>query len=209
ELEGTVGMLSHGIEPVAPSPALKRRLMARVDADLAASQPRVSLSARFSGLLDPLRRLFASPAFSLAMVAAAIVLLWSNASLLNELSRVRTELAAAASPSSRVAVLPPATNAPKEAQARLYVSPDSPTALLVVSGLQRLGSDRTYEFWLIRGGQPEAAGTFNVDDHGAGRVLVQSDEAVTNFDQAGITVERAGGTNVPTLSALVFAGAIK
>ena len=48
-----------------------------------------------------------------------------------------------------------------------------------------------------------------VDANGAGILRVQSAEAVGAFDQAGITIERAGGAATPNLNALVFAGALK
>ncbi len=149
-----------------------------------------------------------SPAVALAAIWLAIVLGWWAWSLQNELSRAREELAFFSSNLS-LANLPATAQAPPGSQAKLFTSADRRVALLTVNGLKPLSAAQTYEFWLIRGGQATPAGLFSVDATGSGLLLAQSREAIKNFDQAGISIEPAGGSDSPTLSALVFAGPIK
>jgi anti-sigma-K factor RskA len=83
-------------------------------------------------------------------------------------------------------------------------------AAIYLTGRPCLVRERqTYEFWLIRNGQAMPAGTFNVSAGGSGRILVQSSEPLGQFDQAGITVEKAGGSPTPTLEALVVVGSLR
>ena len=207
QAEDTVQMIPQSVEPVTPSAALKQKLMARVDADLAGGRTRAPSTARPAERRDWLawlRRGWA-PALALASLILALGMIWWNWSLQNELASTRAFISA----SARVASLPPASAAPAEAQAKLYIAPDNASALLAVSGLRPLGSEQTYEFWLIRGGKPVPAGLFSVDSRGSGSLLVHSSDPVGSFDQAGVSVERAGGTSTPTPSALVFVGAIQ
>ncbi|MEP7198375.1 MAG: anti-sigma factor, partial [Chloroflexota bacterium] len=204
-------LLARTPAPIAPSTRVKRDLFARVDADLAARAPRVSVPAPPPSW----REAFAgwwrawSPALALAGLAVVVALGWWNVTLQNDLARARSELSAILQPSTQVVTLPPAPSAPANASAKLYYQSGSAVALLTTFGLNPLGPEQTYEFWLIRGGQPVPAGVFTVDANGFGALRVQSAEAVGAFDQAGITIERAGGAATPNFNALVFAGAIK
>ncbi len=207
EAQGVANMLSQSIKPITPSRRVKRNLMARVDADLAAVRPRTSMAVRAREWWASWGRGWA-PAVAFASLILVLAFGWWNFTLQDELSRTRKVLSEVTNPSTLVATLPPAVNAPHDAQAKLFVAADYTSALLAVGGLKPLGPDQTYEFWLIRGGQSVPAGCFNVDQHGNGRLQVQSVESVGNFDQAGITIER-GCALSPTLSALVFVGSIK
>jgi anti-sigma-K factor RskA len=219
-------------EPVAPSPAMKSRLFARIDAELATARaPSLAASASqvgertppgeltqplrpaapSAGLMDSIAARWRSwsPALSLASLAVAIALLIWNATLQGQLTQSQAELSILNNPSARVANLPAAGQAPAGAGARFIAAPTDNRALLVVYGLKKLDPDKTYEFWLIRGSQAMPEGTFEVDNNGTGRLLVLSGEPVGNFEQAGITIERAGGAATPDMNALVFAGPVK
>lgn len=218
ELQASVAILPYAVEPVAPSARLKDNLFARVDADLAQQPAAMArpapaptpVPARES-LLETLGRLLRgwAPAVALAGLLLAAVLGQRVWALQNELARQRAEVAILSHPNLQTAELPTAPSAPPGAQARLFAAPDQPSALLAVNGLEPLAADQTYEFWLIRDGQPMPAGLFDVDASGTGRLVVRASEPVGNFDQAGITIEPAGGSAVPNLDALVFAGPIK
>ncbi|MER3408294.1 MAG: hypothetical protein C4292_06095, partial [Nitrososphaera sp.] len=209
EAEGMVNMLPQMVEPVIPSPQLKHKLMARIDADLTAPHARLYLPVPPLSLSERLATLMRTWSPAIALASLVLVVAWWNWTLQNELQRTRAELFAIVNPTSHLALLSPGAAAPKDAQAKLYVTPSSSSALLVVAGLKPLGPDQTYEFWLMRGGQAKPEGIFNVDEHGNGRLLVQSTEPIGNFDQVGITIEKAGGAQIPTLSQLVFAGSIR
>lgn len=207
EFRQTIGHLHADATAVPPPPAVKARVLARVDADLVSrgATPRPeSAWDRVKRALFPL---------SLALTAVSIVLAvglgaWA-ASLQRQLAQAQQELALLQAPDLRIVSLPRADTGPVGAQANLLLSPQRSVAVLTVHGLSPLPADKTYEFWLLRGGQPIPAGTFNVDANGSGRLIVQAADPLSTFDQAGITVEPAGGSATPTLSALVSIGSIQ
>jgi anti-sigma-K factor RskA len=218
----TVAALPGMTAPLMPAPELKVRLMARVDASLAAAaHVRTALitdrdDKRAKPAGDTLRRdvkwAYFMRAWAPAIAVASLLLMlafgfrawWLGA----ELGGAQAQAALLIDPAMRVINLPVAS-APAGAQARLFSAPQSPTALLAVSALQQLPPAQTYEFWLIRDGKPLRAGIFNVDANGSALVRIEGPEPLGRFEQAGLTVERAGGVDTPTLSALVFIGAIR
>lgn len=64
-------------------------------------------------------------------------------------------------------------------------------AVLVASGLDDLGADKSYELWFVRGDQPIAAGVFDADDGKATALLEQPMQA---GDVIAVTIEQAGGS---------------
>ena len=66
---------------------------------------------------------------------------------------------------------------------------------LVIRDLDAAPSGKTYEAWVIDGGKPVPAGTF---DGGSDTTVHQLDEPVPAGSQVAVTVERAGGVNAPT-----------
>ena len=246
EALAAVRTLQFAVEPVTPAPEMKQRMLARIQADLAANSqavqprgdgqaandsamprtatpavparprveaPKVSPPTRVRPelprpIVAPLRFRWAWASVAMAAMALVVVLGWWGLMQQGELATARAQLELLGRPDVRVVTIPSARPG-QTAQAKLFVAPDSSTALLAVNGLQPLTSQQTYEFWLIRNGQAMPAGTFNVSAGGSGRILVQSTEPLGQFDQAGITVEKAGGSPTPTLEALVVVGSLR
>ena len=243
---GTVRLLPFMAEPVTPAPAMKQRMMARIQADMAASgqgaqvradgqaaskaaatppatpaiparppaaAPRISPPARARttqarATIRPLPFRWAWAAAAMAALLLATVLGWWGLGQQSELTSARAQLELLSRPDVREVTLPAAKSG-QSAQAKLFVAPDSTVALLTVNGLPPLSAQQTYEFWLIRNGQPQPAGIFNVGAGGSERILVQGAGPLGQFDQAGITVEKAGGSQTPTLDALVVVGSLR
>ncbi|BCX05241.1 MAG: anti-sigma-K factor RskA [Candidatus Roseilinea sp.] len=207
EMRAAVDRLNASAGEVEPPAHIKRRLMARVDADLASQ----GMPARRESAWERLKQaLFPITA---ALAAAAILIaiglgVWAT-SLQGQLAQAQQELALLQSPGLRVVSLPVAENAPAAAQIILVAAPTEATGLLTVSGLKPLTPNQTYQFWLLRSGQPVPAGTFSVDANGAGKLIVRAADRIGAFDQAGVTIEPAGGSETPTLSALVAIGSIQ
>jgi len=206
-----VTAIPRALEPVSPSPQMKRRLMARIDADLASTTPRPALLRTLRSSLSRVQRAFIalSPAIALASLVLVVIVGAYAWSMQSELDQKRVELTLLSQPGLHTTDLASTSVAPPGAQARLFLAPEHNTALLTLHGFKPLGPDQVYEFWLIRGQQALPAGVFSVDQSGTGRLVVQAAEPVGNFNQAGITIERAGGSQSPNLDALVFAGPIK
>ena len=70
-----------------------------------------------------------------------------------------------------------------------------------------LDSAQTYQLWLIDEGQPRSAGVFNPDATGWAWLAFSVEEALTDYQALGISVEPAGGSEQPTTTPLAL-GAI-
>lgn len=80
-------------------------------------------------------------------------------------------------------------------EGRVVVAPDG-NAVLVLSGMRSLPEGKTYQAWVIEGGTPRPAGTFEASD---GRAVVAVGETVPAKGVVAVTVEDAGGAATPTL----------
>ncbi|HEX9643445.1 MAG TPA: anti-sigma factor [Acidimicrobiia bacterium] len=69
-------------------------------------------------------------------------------------------------------------------------------AVFLSDDLEPVGDDETYELWFITGDVAAPAGTFRPDAVGAVEVLVHGD--LQSGSAVGLTVEPAGGSDVPT-----------
>jgi anti-sigma-K factor RskA len=77
---------------------------------------------------------------------------------------------------------------------------------LEVERLPELPADKQYQLWALVDGKPVDAGVFaNQAERSA---LQQTNRAIPAADAFAITVEKAGGSPVPTLSALVAMGKV-
>ncbi|MEZ0484084.1 anti-sigma factor [Fibrella aquatica] len=77
---------------------------------------------------------------------------------------------------------------------------------LEVERLPTLAADKQYQLWALVDGKPVDAGVFNnrVDRYS----LQQTNRPIGAADTFAITIEKAGGSPVPTLSALVALGKV-
>jgi hypothetical protein len=77
--------------------------------------------------------------------------------------------------------------------------PELKRGLLVAKGLQPTEKGKTYELWLIAGGKPVPAATFDVDENGNAVISLDALPNAANPELFAITIENAGGSATPTL----------
>ncbi len=152
--------------------------------------------------IETARRRRLTPVLGVAAAVAAVVAIalgvWA-AHLSNELDKTRSALdgqrsaaAVLADPAARQVSL-------SSGDGKLVVD-DSGGAALVLDGLEAAPTGKTYETWIIAGGNATPAGTFA----GGSRVdVVGVDGVVEQGDVVAVTVERAGGTSQPTSTPVV------
>jgi anti-sigma factor RsiW len=144
----------------------------------------------------PLRPRWAIPAAvtAVAAVAAVVVLAVWATSLSNQLGNERDARKADA----RAAAIVGDPNARRigieGGRGTLVVTPTGQGAL-VLSQLNRAPSGKTYEAWVAQGGSPKPAGTF---DGGGDVTTVALSRPVPDGATVLVTVERAGGVDLPT-----------
>ena len=224
EMIRTSSALPYASEPVEPPAALKRTLMERVHADAQkrfASPPPAQDStwSRFIGLFLPRTgQLLPQAVTVLSLFIALAVGVW-GISMRNELTRLQAEtallqkeladqrvvLAHLSSPNAQTFGISGTDHQPG-AHGQLIANPQTGSAVLVVSGLQPLEAGRIYEFWLIEGDTPMAAGLFEVNEEG--KAILQVSQAVTPeaYDAIGVSIEPEAGSTQPTGDIVMLGG---
>jgi anti-sigma-K factor RskA len=177
----------------SPSPSLKDRLMAEVQArptpDAAARVPRASLGQPIWALLQGLAawpRWRPVAAIVILALVASNLLLWRQANPPPDQSS-----------SWRRIPLTGTEEAP-EATGVIYISEDGQKGTLIVDRLPQLGADQQYQLWLILDGQRASGGVFSVPGDGYLSLRIKSDRPLRDFVAFGITIEPAGGSPGPT-----------
>ena len=204
ELLGASEVLAMSLEPVAPSQALRDRLMTTIERTPQEPKPaparpvRAPTAAR--GWLDWLSPRVARPVALLAMAAVLAVVAW-NVTLQSDLARRDRALrdVAAAISGGEVAFRVDGSGG------RGYVVETPGTgAALVVGELTSLPADRLYELWLLDAeGTPVAVGTFRPGDEPLTVVRLERDLA--GFATFAVTVE-AERLDAPSNLDLVMIG---
>jgi anti-sigma-K factor RskA len=226
DLEFAASALPYSVSPVRPSAQSKQKLMARIATDRRAQSsnrsltpnPRVSGSQSRTGGFPQL----AFGVLSLLVAAVALTSMYflnrQIAQLQNEVSALQTALLSQADTvrqlnveleqvNARLPLSPPSTlmtfsihgtAVQPDAHAQLLTDPNSPTAVLVVSGLDVLLPGETYQVWLIQGEVPHSAGLLNVNTQGQGVSILAPEETIASFDALGVSIEPDEGSLQPT-----------
>ena len=214
EMIRTASALSFASEPLEPPAALKRALMDRVQADAQkrfTSPPPASESgwSRFMNIF--LSGQWLPQAVAVASLLIAVAVGGWGLSIRNEFARLQTEmvslqkeladqrvvLAHVVSPNSQTFLISGTEHQP-EARGQFMADSETGSAVLVVSGLQQLDAGKIYEFWLIEGDTPVAAGLFEVNEEG--KAILQVSHAVMpeSYDAIGVSIEPQAGSVQPT-----------
>jgi anti-sigma-K factor RskA len=173
DLRATVFALDRYVHEPAPSPALGARIS------------RIALDhGRAAGRWAPFQRLFARP----ALVAGVAVLLlvvfgagWLGADVFRD---------------NEAQVLSVTLQGENGQIVTLNGRSDEAVVSVVMTGLERLPSEKSYQLWALRGGQWLPIGTCNTNPEGRWKgqfpYALRADEGVV------LTVEPAGGSARPT-----------
>lgn len=188
------------VAPAAPpSPALKDRLIQRVQSVPPKVQERAS---------DPMpprpfwERLF--PIWGLASLflilglAASSFILWQRVS----------SLEFATAPGGMRAAPLSAMDAAPGATGFVLISADGEDGALVVDGLPPLGEDQEYQLWLIRDGERTSGAVFSTDEKSYAGTRIRAPRSLLDYSAVDITIEPAGGSSQPT-GVRVLGGALR
>ena len=109
----------------------------------------------------------------------------------------------------RIAVLNSQLHTDPQALAVSVWDNERQSGVVVVHHLKPPPKDKDYQLWIIdpRYPTPVDAGLLQVDDSGNGRVDFKARQPIQNANQFAVTEEIKGGAAVPTLTAMVLAGA--
>ena len=73
--------------------------------------------------------------------------------------------------------------------------PTQEGGIFLAYGLEDAPEERTYQVWLIEGGEPTSAGTFDPSD---GRGTLETDISLEGVEVVAVTIEPEGGSPAPT-----------
>ena len=113
------------------------------------------------------------------------------------LAELRSDLELLAEPGSSILALA-GTGPTPQARARVFVDPGTGRAILFAYDLPILQPGNVYQLWAIRGGTPQAAGTFRPEPAGRARLEITDPTLIDRVDALAVTVEPAPGTERPT-----------
>lgn len=207
----TVAFLADGLSPVAPPPALRAALLQQIatvpqdggeapaspDATAVADAETQPTSAPAPAAAPWRRRIFALAA-GLALIVGAGV---ATTTVISQLQRPASVVAL-----NEIRSAPDAEQAKVRldsgATATAHWSGEVGKAVLVASGLDDLGADKSYELWFVRGDEPIPAGVFDAGDGTATALL---DQPMHAGDVIAVTIEQAGGSpsGLPTTDPII------
>jgi anti-sigma-K factor RskA len=216
ELTDTAVLLGMAVEPIAPSPALKQNIMARLsqtpqlEREAATSAPVLHalppLAAESTRETHPKAqaRWYTRPVLGLVAAAAAVVLIvggviGTNFAIQGAQSSQQADALAAINTASDVqrAEAPVSTGG----KVTLVWSLSQKRSAIIGTGLKVLPNGKTYELWYIdTSGKPAPAGLF--ESNGKNTLQVLSGH-MKKGDTVGVTVEPSGGSKAPTTKPVV------
>jgi Anti-sigma-K factor rskA/Putative zinc-finger len=193
-LRPAVDVLAESVDPVAPSPDLKRELMRRVREEgapesVAPGRSRLRAGAALRGRvhMPPLGGFAGRLRPALAVAAAALAALGGVVGYGLGRDDDRGRRVAASVDRARLGAAAASLTLPGE---------EAEPAILRVRGLRLPAPGRAYEAWVLRGGRPVPAAVFTVRADGTGEVAVPGDLA--GAEAVLVTRERNGGAVAPS-----------
>jgi anti-sigma-K factor RskA len=116
----------------------------------------------------------------------------------------KQHLAIIAQNGNKTVILKGLENAPN-AIASIYWNESSKEVYLNVSEIPTPPEDKQYQLWAIVNGKPVDAGIFDLNEN-TNTTVLQKMKSVTDAQAFAITLEKKGGTKVPTLNAMYLLG---
>jgi anti-sigma-K factor RskA len=171
-----------------PPPALKGRLLERVQAKSRQAQP-VREQGGFRRLLRALPL-----AWSLASLVLILALAASNLFLWRQVERLQR----APNQTKFQTLAMVGTAGAPDASGVIIISPDGRLGTIVVDDLPELDEDHQYQLWLVKDGQRTSGGVFSVGRSGYGYMYVHSPDPLASYTGFGVTIEPTGGSPGPT-----------
>ncbi|HUF02168.1 MAG TPA: anti-sigma factor [Gaiellaceae bacterium] len=197
-LWGTTEALAVGASGAEPRPELRERILAAAHAE-----PQVVVP------LEPQRRRAVPVLAAAAALAAAIALavgLW-GAGVSSNLDEARSALERERATASILADPGARTVALQAGDGRLVVAPDG-RVVVVLAGLDPAPEGRTYQLWIVPGGDIAAATSGGLFTGGDAIDVALVNGTVSDGDLVAVTVEREGGVNAPSSDPVVASAPI-
>ena len=202
ELGAVAGLLAFSPQEQEPSPELRSRIMALVEAEAAPrSDARRSVSARIGDYLSVRALALGAAALLVIGLLSWNVLLQSQVEdLQGQVQDAQGQVEDAQAQQSQTIKLE-GSWAEQGATAEV-ASMEENQIILVARNMPSVPEDRTCQIWVIRGDVPKPSGLFQPDGNGTATPITSS---ITHADVIAVTVEPTGGSKEPTSDPVLLA----
>ncbi len=202
-LEAITNELPLALAGVDPPPALRHKLMARIEPETPQPATAVAQQPTFWGQIIAVFHQHKALAYSqLALFVLVIILLTSTLLLWQQVN----ELSIGPQAGRLQAVRLHSTGVVAGADGFMTVSGDGLSGALVLDRVPQLPEDQRYQLWLVKeNGERASAALLAVDEleYGGGRV--RAPESLFNYVRAEVTIETAEGSSQPTSEVILSA----
>lgn len=175
----------------APSPDLKRRLLARLSPSPAVrpGNPRQSRWRQWPKFARRIGPVWGAVSFLLVLIlAASNLLLWQRV----------VQLEAIQSGGMRAIPLTGINSQASNAAGFVIIGADGLNGAFVVDALPPLDEARQYQLWLTQSGQSTSGAVFSVDEYGYGGGRIRAPKNLFEYTGCDVSIEPAGGSQWPT-----------
>ncbi len=192
--------------PALPVPdGLKERVMARIQSQAPRASSAVHLRERVSiwpklafgfGIAASLLAVYGG--FTANNLSKEVQKLTAEINgLRQQLSSTQARLTFALSPMNEVLELAGQPVSP-QARGKIIFNAAAGNGFFTAGGLPQVGADKTYQLWVIAGGQPVSVDVFSVDSSGAVEIKMAGLPPTEQIAAFAVTLEPAGGVPQPT-----------
>jgi anti-sigma-K factor RskA len=185
--------LADGLTQKKPSPAVKERLMARIQSESEAEK-----GSSFD------KRPWVSWVITSIAAAAVLLLVYRTVLLQDEIDRLSPLLAETedvtdllSSPGMQFVDLH-GVEPNAQAFGKVVVDPVAGNAVVYMYKLPVTPEGMEYQLWVMRDGKPTSAGVFSVSEDGYGKLMLNDKVDPAELPSFLVTIEPEGGENVPT-----------
>jgi anti-sigma-K factor RskA len=206
QLRSVVELFPLTVPPVEPSPRVKERILARIEAQArqpgaAGQQGAVSTPshpAAESQRSRHRRRLWGLPSLIAAALLLAVLLggmtLW-NLTLQQQISQLQQQVAQLSAPESPLIYPLHGTSVAQTARGQVMYFPRQQTTIVVVYGLPPLQGTHVYQGWLLQNRHPTSIGLFTVQN---GIATLNFQGRLSGYDTLAISLEASPQPSLAT-----------
>lgn len=219
ELRGAASLMALSVQPVAPPPDVRRRILEHINADSVRGGSVRAFPEPASGPSSQMDVSEGSKSgWWLAAAATVFLVLWGSSELRlrtergrlqqiearqqqleTENRKMRSQITAISSASTRMIGLAGKELAP-QASARVFLDTAGKQAFVFFDHLPPNPGDKSYQLWIIlkaEGAAPINAGVFEPDEHGKASVVVENLPVGREMKALAVTLEPRGGSSAP------------
>ena len=218
EYEEAASLIGRDLDPVAPPPRVRERILEAIDADEAEvieARDRFGVSRWWMAAAVVFLALWGWRELSVRVTREKVNssdaeirrLAGQNQMLAARNEKLAADVAALASRDTRTIALTGQQISPS-ASAKVFLEPQQRRAIVFFYNLPANAADKSYQLWILRADQPkpQSAGVFDVTQSGAASISIENLPLETAIKGLAVTLEPKGGVAQPTNTNFFVAG---